>query len=255
MKLIQAIDAYISLKRALGAVFSADSRILRSFARALGDRPLDTIDAKDVHAFCRGTGPPTRWWERKHQALRGFFDYVVTRGHLAATPLSQPAPRIARSFQPYIYSRNELQRLLDATAILHDNRWPLQQKTFRTLLLTLYGAGLRPSEGLHLRCCDVDLDDRLLCIWDTKFFKSRLVPIGLALCTALTTYDKARQHLPMPHAAHSAFFAYPMAARLRSISSRRFSSDSASMPQSTAHRAHAGNRDFTICVTPSSSIG
>ncbi|MGI9304101.1 MAG: hypothetical protein ACR2RB_15570, partial [Gammaproteobacteria bacterium] len=47
-------------------------------------------------------------------------------------PLSQPAPRIARSFQPYIYSRNELQRLLDATAILHDNRWPLQQTTFPT---------------------------------------------------------------------------------------------------------------------------
>ncbi len=209
MTLTQAIDAYISLKRSLGAVFSADTRILRSFARALGDIPLDTIDAPAIHAFCRGTGPPTRWWERKHQALRGFFAYLVTRGHLIASPLSEPAPRIARSFQPYIYSRNELQRLLDATMILENRRWPLQQATFRTLLLTLYGAGLRPSEGLRLRFCDVDLHDRLLAIWDTKFFKSRLVPIGLVVCTALGRYHKARQILPMPSGVHSAFFALP----------------------------------------------
>jgi len=209
MTLIEAIDSYISLKRALGAVFSADRRILRSFARTLGDVPLDAIDARAVHAFCRGTGPPTRWWERKHQALRGFFTYLVTRGHLSASALSEPAPRIRRSFQPYIYSRQELQRLLDATAILRDSRRPLQHTSFRTLLLTLYGAGLRPSEGLHLRCCDIDLDDCLLTIWDTKLFKSRLVPIGSALCTTLAAYRQARQQLPMPNEARSAFFASP----------------------------------------------
>lgn len=209
MTLTQAIDSYVSLKRALGAVFSADTCILRSLARALGDIPLDTIDAAAIHAFCRGSGPPTRWWERKHQALHGFFAYLVTRGHLTASPLSEPAPRIARSFQPYIYSRNELQRLLDATTILENNRWPLQQATFRTLLLTLYGAGLRPSEGLHLRCCDVDLEDRILTIWDTKFFKSRLVPIGPALGAALCMFHKARQDLPIPSGVHSAFFALP----------------------------------------------
>ena len=255
MTLTQAIDSYVFLKRALGAVFSADTRILRSFARALGDIPLDTIDAAAIHAFCRGTGPPTRWWERKHQALNGFFAYLVTRGHLTASPLSEPAPRIARSFQPYIYSRNELQRLLDATTVLEDNRWPLQKATFRTLLLTLYGAGLRPSEGLHLRCCDVDLEDSLLTIWDTKFFKSRLVPIGPRyarrfLCStkpAETCQYRAGCARPSSH--------YPTAARSRSINLRRFLSGSASMPESTAHRARAGNRGFMICATPLSSIG
>ena len=207
MTLHEAIDSYVVLKRSLGAVFSAETRILRSFARTLGDIPLDTIDAQSTHAFCRGTGPPTRWWERKHQALRGFFTYLVTRGHLSASPLSEPGPRIPLSFEPYIYSRGELQRLLDATAILEDSRSPLQHATFRTLLLALYGAGLRPSEGLRLRCCDVDLDERVLAIWDTKFFKSRLVPIGTALSVALGTYHKARQRLPMPAGARSAFFA------------------------------------------------
>ncbi len=207
MTLNEAIDSYIALKRSLGAVFSAETRILRSFARTLGNIPLDTIDVQATHAFCRGTGPPTRWWERKHQALRGLFAYLVTRGHVTASPLSEPGPRIPRSFKPYIYSRDELQRLLEATVILEDSRSPLEPATFRTLLLVFYGAGLRPSEGLRLRCCDVDLNERVLTIWDTKFFKSRLVPIGTALSAALGTYHKARQRLPMPAGARSAFFA------------------------------------------------
>ena len=207
MTLVEAVDSYVTLKRSLGAVFSVEMRILRSLVRTLGDIPVDAIDRRAVHAFCRGTGPPTRWWERKHQALRGFLSYLVTRGHLAASPLPEPAPRIPRSFEPYIYSRDELQRLLDATAILEDKRSPFEHTTFRTLLLVLYGAGLRPSEGLRLRCCDVDLDDRVLAIWDTKFFKSRLVPIGAELVASLARYRQARRCRPMPAEDRSAFFA------------------------------------------------
>lgn len=207
MKLAEAVDSYLTLKRSLGSVFSAETRILRSFARALGDIPLDEIDRETTYAFCRGTDPPTRWWERKHYALRKFFVYLVSRGHISASPLPKTAPRIQPSFEPYIYSREELQRLLDATEIFANNRFPLQHTTFRTLLLVLYGAGLRPSEGLRLRCCDVDLDDHVLAIWATKFFKSRLAPIGTALTVSLHTYRNARKALPMPADARSAFFA------------------------------------------------
>lgn len=207
MTIPEAVDSYVTLKRSLGSVFAAETRILRFFARVLGDVPVDSLDRRAVDAFCRGSGPPTRWWERKHQTLRGLFAYLVSRGHMAASPLSELAPRIPRSFEPYIYSREELQRLLDATAILKDSRSPLEHGTFRTLLLVLYGAGLRPSEGLRLRCCDVDLGDRVLAIWDTKFFKSRLVPFGTALAAAIGTYREARQGLPMPAKDCSAFFA------------------------------------------------
>jgi integrase/recombinase XerD len=207
MTLTEAVDSYIALKRSLGAVFSAETRILRSFARAIGDVPLDAIDSEETHAFCRGTGAPTQWWVRKHYTLRGFFTYLVSRGHASASPLPEQVPRVPQAFEPYIYSRAELQRLLDATAILEDYRSPLQRMTFRTVLLVLYGAGLRPSEGLRLRCCDVDLDGQILAIWDTKFFKSRLVPIGTALATALGMYHSARRTLPMRDGARSAYFA------------------------------------------------
>ena len=207
MKLAEAVESYLTLKRSLGAVFSAEARILRSFALSLGDIPLDEINRVATYVFCRGTGPPTQWWVRKHYTLRNFFSYLVTRGHMSASPLPELAPRIPRSFEPYIYCREELQRLFNSTEILADNRYPLQHSMFRTLLLVLYGAGLRPSEGLRLRCCDVDLDDCVLAIWDTKFFKSRLVPIGTVLTVALRTYRNARKYLPMPAGARSAFFA------------------------------------------------
>lgn len=245
MKLAEAVESYLTLKRSLGAVFSAEARILRSFARALGDILLDEIDREATYGFCRGTGPPTRWWERKHYTLRDFFTYLVSRGHMFASPLPELLPHIPRSFEPYIYSREELQRLLDSTEILADNRSPLQHTMFRTLLLVMYGAGLRPSEGLRLRCCDVDLDDRVLAIWDTKFFKSRLVPIGTALTVALHAYRNAQNTCRCRSAFARPSSLRAKAARSRSTSSKRFSSGSACTPGFEAHRARAGNHGFT----------
>lgn len=207
MNLHAAIKSYVTLKCSLGAVFAAETRILRFFGRTLGDVPVEAISPEACRTFCRGTGPPTRWWERKHGTLRGFFAFLVSRGHLDASPLTDRDPKVPRSFEPYIYSCAELQRLLDATAILQKEHSPLEHLTFRTLLLVLYGAGLRAGEGLRLRCDDVDLDNRVLAIWDTKFFKSRLVPIGLDLSRALESYRTERLRLPMPEGLRSVFFA------------------------------------------------
>jgi len=207
MTLTSAIDAYLTLKRSLGAGLQAQETMLRAFGRVLGEIPLDAISAAACATFCRSTGAPTRFWENKHQTLRGFFTYLVSRGYLLASPLQEPGPRAAHAFQPYIYSHEELQRLLQATVTLTSARFPLQPLTYRTLLLILYGAGLRASEGLRLRGCDVDLCERLLSIWDTKFFKSRVVPIGEDLGQALGTYRQARESLPKPAGARSAFFA------------------------------------------------
>lgn len=208
MTLSEAVESYLTLKRSLGAVFSADARILHSFGRALGNVPIGSISCQACHAFCRGTGPPTRFWERKYHTLRGFFSYLLARGHFPASPLPEAGPhlRVPRSFQAYIYSQDELRQLVEATSIVETARSPQQPVTFRTLLLVLYGAGLRPGEALRLRCCDVDLADQILAIWDTKFFKSRLVPIGADLCKALDIYRAVRQRLPLPGEARSAFF-------------------------------------------------
>jgi integrase len=62
----------------------------------------------------------------------------------------------------------------------------------RTLLLLLYGAGLRLSEALKLEQDDVDIPERLLQVRQSKFFKSRLVPIGPKLAQVLADYHTER---------------------------------------------------------------
>ncbi len=192
MKLSSAIENYVSLKRSLGAVFSVDARILRSFSRAMEDAPLEAITFEDCRKFCRGKGLPTRFWERKHESLRGFFRYLLTRRILVNSPFQEPAPRIQRTFRPYIYSHDELGRLLQAISQEKSRRSLLEPETLRTIILLLYGAGLRAGEALRLRPCDVNFQDRVLSIWGTKFFKSRLLPIGKSPAVALTHYAQQR---------------------------------------------------------------
>jgi integrase/recombinase XerD len=193
MNLSSAVENYVALKRSLGAVFSVDARILRSFIRVVGEVGLEDITPEDCRKFCRGTGLPTRFWERKHGSLCGFFRYLVSRRFLASSPFQEPAPRIQHTFCPYIYSHDELRRLLEAIHQEQSHRRLLEPETLRTIILLLYGAGLRAGEALRLRPGDINFQDRVLSILDTKFFKSRLLPIGASLAAALARYAQQRQ--------------------------------------------------------------
>jgi integrase/recombinase XerD len=206
MKLSSAIENYVALKRSLGAVFSVDARILRSFSRAMGDVSLEALTSVDCRKFCRGEGLPTRFWERKHQCLCGLFRYLLARGILVNSPFQEPAPRIQRTFRPYIYSQDELRRLMEAISPEKSPRRLLEPETLRTIFLLLYGAGLRAGEALRLRACDVNFQDRVLSIWSTKFFKSRLVPIGTSLAAALARYAQQRQPVRRPEEDPHSFF-------------------------------------------------
>ena len=178
MTLVTAVETYVRLKQSLGAVFSVDARILAAFVRAVGDVSVSTITPEMCTAFCRGQGPPTRFWSRKHEALRGLFRYLVGRGHVSQSPLPEPGPRIQSTFQRYIYTRDDVARLLEAAERPVHPATLIQPPTLRLVVLVLYATGLRAGEALRLRGCDVDCRDRLLTIWDSKFFKSRLVPLG-----------------------------------------------------------------------------
>ncbi len=207
MTVAAAVESYIRAKRSQGAIYQKIEPLLRSFARTVGDISVEEVSPDAIRTFCRGHGPPTRWQANKYSTLRNFFQHLVARAHLSASPVTDPPPCVRRDFVPHIYSRAEVRRLLDATRILEDRSRPLRPQTFRTFLLLLYGTGLRSCEARRLRLCDVDLDQRLLRVWDTKFFKSRLVPCGMDLRAALQTYREARQALPLPSADRSAFLA------------------------------------------------
>lgn len=219
MTLASAVETYVSLKQSLGAVFSVDARILAAFVRAVGDVSVSTITSDMCTAFCRGHGPPTRYWSRKHEALRGLFRYLVGRGHVIHSPLPEPGPRIQSTFQRYIYTHDDVVRLVQAAAQPVHPATRIQPQTLRLVVLVLYATGLRAGEALRLRCCDVDLRDQLLTIWDSQFFKSRLVPIGTDLGRALSQYQTDRARLSLADGDRSVFFT---TRRGRAISLGRF---------------------------------
>jgi len=130
------------------------------------------------------------------------------------SPLPTDIPRSPPQLIPYIYTVDDLRRLLAATDILQTPLSPLLSSTMRSLFLLLYGTGMRIGEALSLTLQDVDLEDRVLTVRDTKFFKTRLVPIGPRLTTALTEYLSRRCKLPLPAGKTSAFLATRTGIRL-----------------------------------------
>ena len=111
-------------------------------------------------------------------------------------------PKRPPSFVPYIYTREELRRLLQMVET-HLRSTALEPATFRTMILVYYGAGLRQREAINLTRADVDLSGSILTIRNTKFGKSRLVPVGPQLNRALVQYDRTR---PRGRPADTPFF-------------------------------------------------
>ncbi|MDQ2783441.1 MAG: tyrosine-type recombinase/integrase [Chloroflexota bacterium] len=200
----ELIHAYLAARRAHGVKLGSGERALCQFARQTGDRPLAEVTRKDVAQFLHGRGLSATW-KTKYGLLAGLYRFAMARGHVAASVLPEQRPRLPPPLTPYIYSSDELQRLLNASVALESPRNPLQALTYRTLLLLLYGAGLRVSEAIGLTLGDVDLRERVLTIRETKFYKSRLVPIGRRLAAALSMYIEQRDSLPRPQGDRSAF--------------------------------------------------
>ncbi len=189
MKILKIISLYISHKRALGRKYRSEEAILRSFCKMSGNRPIKDIETKTVLSFLNGKGGPvTETWLKKYRVLSGFYKFALIRGWVMVSPLPRTHPKPISTFVPYIYSREELKRLLDSVPAACGERSPVDKKVFRVLFLLLYGTGLRIGEALALTLDDVDLNQALLHVCNTKFFKSRLVPLCQDLNRVLTEY-------------------------------------------------------------------
>lgn len=199
MNLSMAISLYLSHMRSLGHRFGSEDRLLKAFCMAVGDLPLDGIEPGAVLAFFNRTGSVTEYWVKKYYVLSGFYRFAVMRGLVAISPLPRQIPtRTEPAFEPYIYSEAEIKNLLEASSAACAGKCHIEAYVLRALLVLLYGAALRLGEGLSLTMADVNLDKEILRVRETKFFKSRLVPLGRDLTRALTAYVTKRndQHPP-----------------------------------------------------------
>lgn len=205
MKLAQVIRDDVTLKQAMGSRFHSEAVILSAFSRSVGDITMADITVDQANAYLDGDGPVTRFWHRKHTALQGLYRFAIGRGYVTGSPLPTTTPKLQVVFTPYIYSPEELRRLLQAVDVCDHSRSKLSATTARTLLLLLYGAALRISEALALTLADMDITANLLTIHTSKFYKTRWVPIGPRLSHTLAAYAHQRPQEPLLHTPEAPF--------------------------------------------------
>jgi integrase/recombinase XerD len=194
VKLQHMVDRYVNYRQALGEGFVSAAKDLRAFVRFIGPATdLTAVRPKQVKLFlARGRPSGTRSWHARYGNLSRFYRYVLSHGYLTTAPLPRVTPQRPPPFVPYIYSREELRRLLRGTDSYQRRPNCLEPITLRTLILLLYAAGLRLGEAVALNRADVDLTAAVITIRRTKFYKSRQLPFGAHLGQALARYAATR---------------------------------------------------------------
>ncbi len=194
MKLQTICERYAAFRKTLGERFEVNERQLKAFCRAMGANiDIADVSPEKVNIFLVGKGPLTTSWYVRHNALLGFYRYAISRALVATSPLPLAIPKRPPAFQPYIYSLAELRRILDSIESCRRPRSDLDAPVMRSLVLLMYGAALRTSEALSLTIGDVDLPGAILTIRDSKFFKTRLVPIGPKTVQVIAEYASRRK--------------------------------------------------------------
>jgi integrase/recombinase XerD len=137
-----------------------------------------------VQAFLNGSRGISSSWHLKHYTLAGLFRFALQRGLVSASPLPGRVPQAAglRDAVHLFHGRAAAAAGRDGGAGRQASHRARGGKHTRADLPDAapapLGAGLRLSEALALSVEDVDLTAHLLVVRATKFFKSRLLPIG-----------------------------------------------------------------------------
>jgi integrase/recombinase XerD len=184
-------ERYIELRRTLGFKLRMSSRHLQSFARFATERGETYVSA--VTALEWATMAPTRG--ARHRRLGDvvrFARFLRAENATHEVPVNLFVERASRPV-PYIYTQDVLVRILDAAGHLRRQKPnPLRQQLYVMLFGLIAATGLRVSEALKLRFDDV-LAGGVLHIRDTKFGKSRLVPLHETVAETLERYLDMRR--------------------------------------------------------------
>ena len=130
-------------------------------------------------------------WARRLSFVRGFARYRSAINSRTQIPPAGLLPYRPQRARPYIYTEQEIERLLTAARSLPPVGG-LRGWKYYCLFGLLSVSGLRISEALNLKLADIDLHENVLTIQKTKFGKSRLVPLHPSTQNALTDYLQRR---------------------------------------------------------------
>ena len=208
----EAATQYLAMRRTLGFKLSAQARILMGFVDYCEQHDLDRITTQAAVAWAMDTPHSTDslWWARRLMVVRIFARHLRAIDPATQVPPVDALPCHYRRVTPYLYSPAQIDALMRAAGTLAP---PLRAATYTTLIGLLATSGMRVGEACRLDRGDVDLAAAVITIRDSKFGKSRAIPVHPSTVTALTRYAQYRDRVhPSPPTA--AFFISTRGTRL-----------------------------------------
>lgn len=205
--LAKSFEDYLRVKRAAGRVYDHDETILRRLDRFLFDGGY-LLDRESFQSWITSHTHLHRATHSHyyHQA-RTFCEYLRRLNPGAFVPDLSLDPLPKRPRIPIVLSATEVAAVIKAAGALNENdRWPLRRLTFKVIVTLLYCCGMRVGEVARLDVGDVDLQDGVLCVRITKFFKTRLVPMSEPVSAMVAEYLAERKGKGIPDAPDSPLF-------------------------------------------------
>lgn len=215
-----ALEEYLALRRTLGFKLRLSGRLLHRFVD-FAERESATAISTEL-ALRWATQPadaqPAQWANRLGM-VRRFAQHRSATDPRTEVPPPDLLPHRFRRVSPYLYSNDEVRRLMQAAREL-PSRLGLRAHTYATLFGLYAVTGLRTNEALRLERDDVDLREGVLSVRETKFGKSRWVPIHRSTQRVLRHYASLRDAL-CPHPNSPSFFLSERGTRVTEWSMRR----------------------------------
>ena len=206
LTMVDRAKDYLEHRRALGFALDISGRLLMHFARFAdrsGHRGPLTVDLALRWASLPEKASP-RYRAERLSIVRVFARHLAARDGRSEVPDRRLMGKHHHRLQPHIYSDQQLQDLVHTAAKLKPT-YRLRPLTYSTLFGLLASTGLRVSEALSMRRELVDLARGILRIEQTKFRKSRLVPLHATVVHAMRRYARERDH-DRPARISGAFF-------------------------------------------------
>jgi integrase/recombinase XerD len=211
MSLREALIDYLKIRRALGYKLARAEKLLVQYLDHLDGLGEELVTVQNAVAWATlPAGGNPNWWAYRLCCVRGFAAYLHALDPSHQLPPADLLPHRPRRATPYLYSHTEIAALMAATSSL---RFPLRRATYRTLIGLLSVTGMRVGEAIRLDNGDVDLRHGVLTVRETKFGKTRELPLHSSTVNALRGYLRFRDQC-RPERVTDAAFISPVGTRL-----------------------------------------
>lgn len=192
--LAEHLDDYLATRRALGFKLAHPGQVLPQMVAYVEAAGSGVLTAELMIAWAqlpRSAAPITV--SHRIGAARKFAAYMAAID--PATEIPPPGVLSARQSRqtPYLWSSADIARLLRAATRLSPD---LRARTCQTLFGLLAVTGMRVGEALRLTGGDVDLDKGVITVRESKFVRTRLVPLHPETTRALSAYADHRDRHP-----------------------------------------------------------